>query len=110
MADTNINTFANIAKVEAIAPTTLNGLPGMSSLEIAEITGKNHKHVLRDIAKMLTELELINESKSGPVNARRWAFINTVFLFALCAIDQSPSWGLCAGLWERTQRANKRKT
>ena len=69
MADTNINTFENIAKVEAIAPTTLNGLPGMSSLEIAEITGKNHKHVLRDIAKMLTELELINESKSGPVNA-----------------------------------------
>lgn len=35
---------------------------------------------------------------------------NTVFLFALCAIDQSPSWGLCAGPWERTQRANKRKT
>lgn len=68
MADTNINTFENIAKVEAIAPTTLNGLPGMSSLEIAEITGKNHKHVLRDITKMLTELELIDESKSGPVN------------------------------------------
>lgn len=69
MANTSINTLENIAKVEAIAPRTLNGLPGMSSLEIAEITGKNHKHVLRDIAKMLTELELINESKSGLVNA-----------------------------------------
>ena len=35
---------------------------------------------------------------------------DTVFLFALCATDQSLSWGLCAGLWEPTPRANKRKT
>lgn len=36
--------------------TTLNGLPGMSSLEIAEITGKRHKNILRDIQKMLEEI------------------------------------------------------
>lgn len=78
MADTNINTFANIAKVEAIAPTTLNGLPGMSSLEIAEITGKNHKHVLRDIRKMLNEIgpdldQCQYVETKAP--ARRWASI-----------------------------------
>ncbi|NNC26011.1 Rha family transcriptional regulator [Salinisphaera sp. USBA-960] len=29
----------------------------MSSLEIAELTGKRHKHVMTDVRKMLTELE-----------------------------------------------------
>lgn len=48
--------FEKISKVGAITPTTLNGLPGMSSLEIAEITGKRHDNILRDIAKMLAEL------------------------------------------------------
>lgn len=57
--------FENISKAGAVSPTTLNGLPGMSSLEIAEITGKNHGHVLRDITKMLNELELTGQSKSG---------------------------------------------
>lgn len=36
--------------------TTLNGLPGMSSQEIAEITGKRHKNILRDIQKMIVEI------------------------------------------------------
>lgn len=40
--------------------------PTMSSLEIASLTGKDHKHVLRDIRKMFDELE-INESRFGLV-------------------------------------------
>lgn len=48
--------FENISKAEAVSPTTLNGLPGMSSLEIAEATGRDHKNVLRGIKRMLKEV------------------------------------------------------
>lgn len=54
--DTAITVFERIAKAGAVVPSTLNGLPGMSSLEIAQATGKSHKHVLRDITKMLKEI------------------------------------------------------
>jgi phage regulator Rha-like protein len=56
----DITTFEKITKAGVVSPTILNGLPGMSSLEIAEITGKRHDNVLRDITKMLTELDLID--------------------------------------------------
>jgi phage antirepressor YoqD-like protein len=38
----------------------------MSSLEIAELTGKEHKHIRRDIEEMLTKLSL-NESNFGRI-------------------------------------------
>ena len=56
MNNSTTTIFENISKVGAITPTTLNGLPGMSSLEIAEATGKRHDHVLRGIKKMLKEV------------------------------------------------------
>lgn len=49
--------FEGLSKVKVVGQTTLNGLPGMTSLEIAEITKKSHKHVLRDIAKLVEVLE-----------------------------------------------------
>ena len=55
--DIKLTTLESIAKAGMVAPTTLNGFPGMSSLEITEVTGKGHKNVLRDIAKMVSALE-----------------------------------------------------
>ncbi|SIQ30408.1 Rha family transcriptional regulator [Aquipseudomonas alcaligenes] len=55
--DIKLITLESIAKAGMVTPTTLNGFPGMSSLEITEITGKGHKNVLRDIAKMVAALE-----------------------------------------------------
>lgn len=37
----------------------------MSSLEIAELTGKRHDHVMNDIRKMLEELEVLTPVFSG---------------------------------------------
>ncbi|MFP5427978.1 MAG: Rha family transcriptional regulator [Gammaproteobacteria bacterium] len=54
---TNTITLESISKAGSVSHTTLNGLPAMTSLEIAEITGKTHKNVLRDISKMAKALE-----------------------------------------------------
>ena len=40
-------------------------LPHMTSLEIAEICGKQHNHVLRDIRSMEPAWEKVNGSKFG---------------------------------------------
>jgi Rha family phage regulatory protein len=47
-----------------ITKQTNIGIPAISSLEIAKITGKNHQHVLRDIKSILVEAE-IGESSFG---------------------------------------------
>ncbi|MGO3030584.1 Rha family transcriptional regulator [Pseudomonas helleri] len=60
----NMTTLESISKAGSVSPTTLNGLPGMSSLEIAEITGKRHDRVLKDARKMLEELGLIGLVKT----------------------------------------------
>ena len=40
--------------------TTISGLPAMSSQEIAQITGRQHKNVLRDIRKMLDQMGMMD--------------------------------------------------
>lgn len=49
------------------APTIFNNMSKetMSSLEIAEVTGKNHAHIMRDIRKLLTQG--VNKSNFGLV-------------------------------------------
>ena len=74
MITTTATTFEKITKAGAITPTTLNGLPGMSSLEIAEITGKRHDRVLKDARKMLEELGLI-----GVVKTDASSFVETSY-------------------------------
>lgn len=55
----------NIDQIKATGhATSNNGLPGMSSLEIAEITGKDHSRVLKDVRKMLKELDLLGVGKT----------------------------------------------
>ena len=85
---TNTITLESISKAGSVSQTTLNGLPAMTSLEIAEITGKTHKNVLRDISKMAKALESRGSDLSCQIistkcqyvetkaPARRWAITN----------------------------------
>jgi len=50
--------------MNTITTTSPAGVPAISSLEIAEITGKEHRHVTRDIAETLAQAE-IDASKFG---------------------------------------------
>lgn len=74
MINNTLTIFESISKDGAISPTTLNGLPGMSSLEIAEITGKRHDRVLKDARKMLEELGL-----TGVVKTDVSSFVETSY-------------------------------
>src|SRR5690606_9737012 len=74
-ASTIVTTLADIAKADIFAPTMLNGLPGMSSLEVSDITGKRHDHVLRDIRRMLAEL-----AEEESPNLGRPKFVETCYL------------------------------
>jgi len=56
--------FGSTVQDGPVVPTTLHGLPGMSSLEIAAITGKDHSRVLKDVRKMLKELDLVGAGKT----------------------------------------------
>ena len=42
-----------------------NGQETMSSLQIAEVTGKTHKHVMRDIRNLTKQLDTEGQSRSG---------------------------------------------
>ncbi|HCN6335515.1 TPA: Rha family transcriptional regulator [Escherichia coli] len=62
----NTVTVMNTAKPASMSLVVDNTKPlTMSSLQIAEFTGKKHFHVMRDIREMLDSLGISEESKSG---------------------------------------------
>lgn len=65
----NTVTVMNTAKPASVSLVVDNTKPlTMSTLQIAELTGKKHKHVMRDVRQMIESLELgskLVESNSG---------------------------------------------
>lgn len=65
----NTVTVMNTAKTASVSLVVDNTKPlTMSTLQIAELTGKKHKHVMRDVRQMIESLELgskLVESNSG---------------------------------------------
>jgi phage antirepressor YoqD-like protein/phage regulator Rha-like protein len=74
ISDNHQENFPNLDKLIEEAPEVITtpvsvmpaGVPVMSSLQIAEITGKDHAHVMRDIRNVLGEAE-IDQSKFGSI-------------------------------------------
>ena len=53
----------DIQNIESLVPTNGGGKQTMTSLEIAEVTGKNHAHIMRDIRALLAQG--VSESNFG---------------------------------------------
>lgn len=46
-----------MSNVSNFVPTLVNGVKTMNSKDIAEYTGKQHSHVIRDIREMLSKIQ-----------------------------------------------------